>query len=294
MVRLIFTMIFIHIIVLCIGQQTTAENKILFNASFDKDSVFMGDTLKITISYKNNSEDTLKLYSEGRVAMYHYHPTMFINYESIERAFYILCEYSNRNSIIWLKPGEEFQYTFDIKAKKEFFYEGENTVKVYYRNIWDEPAEYKKRKKQKIAKQDTTIVLYSPPIKITVNKKYNMTCIQCDSLYNRICSDNPAIWGHPEHLAQFPEREEELMTFLCEHIQYPIECKEKAIQGYVVIKFIIDESGKIVCPYILKSPHPLVDEEALRVINLKPDWKPASNNGIPCKTCSSLPILFKL
>jgi len=171
MVRSIFTMIFIHVIVLCVGQKTTTENKILFRASFNKDSVFMGDSLKITISFKNDSEDTLKLFSEGRVVISHYHPTVFITYESDERLWYILREYSNRNSIILLKPKEEIKYTFDIEAKESFFYEGENTVSLYYRNIWDEPAEWKKRKKQKIKEQDSIIVLYSSPIKITVNSK---------------------------------------------------------------------------------------------------------------------------
>ena len=184
MVRLIITTIFIHIIVLCASQEATAEkDKILFSAYFSKDSkdsvvvddsffdidnIFMGDSLKVTISFKNVSEDTLKLYSEGRVTISHYHPDIFIFYESMERAFYILREYSNRNSIIWLKPGEKFQYTFDIEAKEGFFYEGRNTVQVSYRNIWDDPVEYKKRKKQKIVEQDSIIMLYSPPIKITV------------------------------------------------------------------------------------------------------------------------------
>jgi len=171
MVRLIFTMIFIHVIVLCVGQKTIAENKILFSASFNKDNVFMGDSLKITISFKNDSKDTIQLYSEGRVVITHYHPTIFITYESDERLGCILREYSNRNSIIWLKPKEEIKYNFDIEVKKSFFFEGENTVRVYYRNIWDAPAEYKKRKKQKIKEQDTIIVLHSPPIKIAVNNK---------------------------------------------------------------------------------------------------------------------------
>lgn len=169
MVRLIFTMIFIHIIVLCVGQKATDENEILFSVSFNKDIVFMGDSLKITISFKNDSEDTLKLYSEGRVVISHYHPTLFITYESDEKLGYILREYSNRNSIVWLKPKEEIKYTFDIEAKEGFFFRGENTVSAYYRNILNNPAEYKKRKKQKIKEQDTIIVLHSPPKKITVN-----------------------------------------------------------------------------------------------------------------------------
>jgi hypothetical protein len=156
--------------VACVSQEATSKNKIVFSASFNKDSVFMEDPLKITLFYKNNSEDTLKFYSEGRVVICHYHFGNFITYETIERMGYILREYSNRDSIIWLRPKEEFQYTFDIEAKESFFYWGENTLYVYYRNIWDPPAEYKKRKKQKKVEQDPTIVLYSPPIKIVVKQ----------------------------------------------------------------------------------------------------------------------------
>lgn len=118
-------------------------------------------------------------------------------------------------------------------------------------------------------------------------------CIQCDSLYNRICPDN-GIYGHPEHLGGFPGGVEELINFLRNNIQYPTECKDKKIEGRVYIKFIIDEKGEIICPYILKSLHPKLDEEALRIVKLMPNWEPASNNGVPYKICFSFPIDFKL
>jgi len=173
MVKLMFTMIFIHIFVACVSQKSISENenKILLSAFFNKNSVFMDDSLKITISLKNDSEATIKLYSEGRVVISHYHPTMYITYASDEKMGYILREYTNRNSIIWLKPGEAIQEIFNIKAQEDFFYEGENTVQVYYRNIWDNPFEYKKRKKQKRTEQEPTIMLYSSPIKIIVDKR---------------------------------------------------------------------------------------------------------------------------
>jgi hypothetical protein len=172
MVRLIMTMIFIHInLVVCVGQIKTSENKILFSASFDKDSVFMGAPLRITISYKNNSKDTLKLYPEGRIAIMHHNNSNRHVYYETERIAYILREYSNRNIVVWLKPEEEIKYIFDIEAKESFFYKGKNTVKVHYRNIWDTPDEYKKRKKQKGTEQDTIFMVYSPPIKIIVNSR---------------------------------------------------------------------------------------------------------------------------
>lgn len=182
MVRLIFIIIFVHNFVACMGQKTTFENKISLGVSFNKDNVFMGDSLEITISYKNNSEDTLKFYSEGRVTIHHSHPEVFITYETTERIAYILREYSNRNSIVWLKPGEEIQEIFNITAKESFFYIGENIVNVFYRNIWDNPVEHKKQKKQKKTKQASTIVLCSAPIKIMINTIKDDPLFGIDSL----------------------------------------------------------------------------------------------------------------
>jgi TonB family protein len=134
--------------------------------------------------------------------------------------------------------------------------------------------------------------MYAQTESITIKDSVFMTCAQCDSLYNRICPPN--IFGHPENLEEFPGGVIELMNFLRNNLQYPKECKEKAIQGRVIVKFIINESGKIICPYIYKSLHPALDKEALRIVKLMPDWKPASNNKVPCKACYTLPIIFKL
>jgi hypothetical protein len=158
-------MISVHLFVACMGQEITSDNKIMLSASFSRDSVFMGDSLKITLYYKNNSEDTLKLYLEGRISIWRHHPDLFITYDTTERIAYILREYSG-DSIVWLKPGEEIQLTFNIEAKESFFYIGENIVRVCYRNIWDKPTKNKKRKR---TKQEPTLLLWSPPIKIIVN-----------------------------------------------------------------------------------------------------------------------------
>jgi TonB family protein len=85
-----------------------------------------------------------------------------------------------------------------------------------------------------------------------------------------------------------------MMKFIANNLEYPEACKEASIQGRVPVRFIIDESGKVICPRILKSLHPAADEEALRVVKIMPDWKPASNNGIPCKMCYTLPVTFRL
>jgi len=127
----------------------------------------------------------------------------------------------------------------------------------------------------------------------TFKDSVDIACLECESLYKRICPENRLVFGEPECLAQFPGGEKELMIFLRNNVEYPLECKEKNIQGYVVVQFIIDEYGKIICPRIRRNLHPTLDKEAFRVVKLMPDWEPASNDGIPCKACFSLPIFFK-
>jgi len=128
----------------------------------------------------------------------------------------------------------------------------------------------------------------------TVKDSVYMTCIQCDSLYKRTCLDNPTVFSTPERLPKFQGGEKALFTFLASNIQYTQECIENRIEGRVVVQFIITEEGKIICERIRRSLHPALDEEALRVLRLMPDWQPASNNGVPFKMCYMLPILFKL
>jgi TonB family protein len=111
-------------------------------------------------------------------------------------------------------------------------------------------------------------------------------------LYNGICP--PDIFGHPQELPEFPGGEKNLLRFLAENIKYPDKCIGDSVQGIVIVKFIIDESGKVICPHILTSLHPETDREALRIVKIMPDWKPASNSDIPCKMCYTLPITFEL
>jgi TonB family protein len=118
-------------------------------------------------------------------------------------------------------------------------------------------------------------------------------CNACDSLYNRICP--PEIFGdYMEVPPVFPGGYKTLFDFLIKNLQYPAECIDMDIQGRVIVRFIVSETGEIICPKIQRSLHPAMDEEALRVIGLMPNWIPASNGGVPFKMCYTLPVLFKL
>lgn len=91
-----------------------------------------------------------------------------------------------------------------------------------------------------------------------------------------------------------PEADYNVNNYLAKNIVYPKKCIRQNISGRVIVKFVIDENGKIGTVIIMKSVHPLIDEEAMRVVRSMPDWKPGLSDDKPVKVYYSLPIKFSL
>ena len=93
---------------------------------------------------------------------------------------------------------------------------------------------------------------------------------------------------------EFPKGNKAVLDFIYDNLQYPSEALEKKIQGKVVIQVVIDESGSITQPKILKSISPSLDKEALRIVSIMPKWKTGKLNGVPVKVKMAFPVIFKL
>jgi TonB family protein len=68
----------------------------------------------------------------------------------------------------------------------------------------------------------------------------------------------------------------------------------RSTSGSVVVTFIIDKEGKIFNPTVVqKFPgHPELDAEALRVVQLMPQWQPAVHLGKKVHCVFTMPISF--
>ena len=97
-----------------------------------------------------------------------------------------------------------------------------------------------------------------------------------------------------EHYPSFPGGQQALLDFLRQNVNYPEQAKKDSIEGRVVVGFVIDTDGSITDQKIVRSVHPLLDAEALRVVKLMPKWEPGSENGTPVKVKYNLPISFKI
>ena len=93
---------------------------------------------------------------------------------------------------------------------------------------------------------------------------------------------------------EFPGGTMGLLEFMRTTIQYPPQARKDTIQGRVLVSFIVNKDGSIVKPEIVKSAHPLLDEEALRMVNEMPAWKPGEQNGVPVRVKYTIPVNFRL
>ena len=94
--------------------------------------------------------------------------------------------------------------------------------------------------------------------------------------------------------ASFPGGMDKLMEYLKNNIQYPAACREKGIQGIVLVEFVITKNGKIDKVKVLFPVNPDLDAEAKRVISKMPKWEPAELNGKKVNSIYQIPINFKL
>jgi len=97
-----------------------------------------------------------------------------------------------------------------------------------------------------------------------------------------------------ETLPEFPGGLYEMRKYLAQTIRYPIYAQEHGIQGEVMVSFVINKDGMIGNLKIVKSAHPVLDEEAIRVVKSMPRWKPGTQRGNPVNTNYTVPINFRL
>ena len=82
------------------------------------------------------------------------------------------------------------------------------------------------------------------------------------------------------------------LDWVLSSIKLPQQIVENKISGEIQVSFTITDKGKIEHPSIIKSVHPLLDNEVLRVISSSPVWGPAEKNGSPVPVTCSLPLRF--
>lgn len=96
-----------------------------------------------------------------------------------------------------------------------------------------------------------------------------------------------------EKMPEYPGGMKELMKYLSTSVRYPKQCQDAGVQGKVIVQFVIDTNGRVTNAKVITKLHPLLDEEALRVINAMPKWTPGMDKGESVRVRCTLPVTFR-
>jgi len=78
------------------------------------------------------------------------------------------------------------------------------------------------------------------------------------------------------------------------NLRYPDSARAAHLEGKVNVKFAVNIDGSISDATIVKGIGSGCDDEALRLVNNMPRWKPGTRNGKPAKIYSIVQVVFKL
>jgi protein TonB len=97
-----------------------------------------------------------------------------------------------------------------------------------------------------------------------------------------------------EEMPEFPGGAAKMMEFIQKNIKYPMIARESDIQGRVFVNFVVEPDGSITNVTVMRGIGGGCDEEALRVVQSMPNWKPGKQRGSAVRCSFTVPIIFKL
>ena len=81
-----------------------------------------------------------------------------------------------------------------------------------------------------------------------------------------------------------------LLQYINDNVKYPEEARKDHLEGRVVVNFTIERDGSITDVNVVKSAHPILDKEAVRVVESMPKWRPGTRNGESIRVKYNIPI----
>lgn len=82
--------------------------------------------------------------------------------------------------------------------------------------------------------------------------------------------------------------------YVSEKMKYPAQARRMGVEGRVFVEFVVNRDGSIVDVKAIKGIGAGCDEEAVRVVQSAPSWKPGKQRGKPVRQKMVIPIIFKL
>lgn len=127
------------------------------------------------------------------------------------------------------------------------------------------------------------------------------TCIfaQSDTTHatkTKAVIDENAPYTIVEEMPEFPGGDPAMMDYIRNNIKYPKAEKKKGISGTTYVTFVVERDGSLSNVRTLRGvpKGEALDQEAVRVVESMPRWKPGMQGGKTVRTQFNLPIKYTL
>jgi protein TonB len=97
-----------------------------------------------------------------------------------------------------------------------------------------------------------------------------------------------------EDMPVFPGGNVEFYKWVSDNLEYPSKALKAEVEGRVILRFVVDQTGDVSGVEVLKGIGFGCDEEALRVMNDSPNWIPGKQRGKAVKTSVVIPLNFSI
>ncbi len=97
-----------------------------------------------------------------------------------------------------------------------------------------------------------------------------------------------------EQMPAFPGGERKMLKYLSTNIKYPKSAIKENASGLAVASFVVGKDGVIEDIVLIKSIHPAIDAEVVRLISAMPKWKAGTQEGEAVNVQYTLPVNFSI
>ncbi|GAA4779259.1 energy transducer TonB [Olivibacter ginsenosidimutans] len=103
-----------------------------------------------------------------------------------------------------------------------------------------------------------------------------------------------AIFVGVEIAPSFPGGMKAFLDYVAKNYNYPAAAKEQGISGRIILSFIVEKDGSLTDIDVVRDLGLGTGEEAVRLLQSAPKWKPGIQNGRPVRVRYQLPIALQM
>ena len=173
-------------------------------------------------------------------------------------------------------------------------------IEALYTYIYLSDKDYLKAKKHMTLYFDIASEDHSDYMKMisllaeTTSKAKEMQQRENIAKTNQEANEKSGVFTIVEKSAQFKGGMGEFVRWLQANLTYPDEARKMGVMGKVFVQFVVNSDGSVSDVKVIKGIGLGCNEEALRIMNMCPDWIPAQQRGIAVRQMLVIPITFNL